>query len=275
MKAVVFGFIVAATLMAAIPDCSLAPGWQQAGPRRTFEGESLYEYMNGNSEGYLIYGFKKMEGVTCKKGQDTVNIDVSDMGDPESAYGIFTANRDVRGPVEKIGMAGQIGERKATSAKDRFYLEIAAEPEKDHTASLRELITALEKQVPGRTAPPDAIGWFADAKIQVGYPRLVPQSVLGMRILKRGYVAHYDGGAKAFVVPESSPAAAAATAGKLRERLGETTPVSLGEAAYTGTDKYLGRMIVFQKGKYVAGYAGVAEGEDLTKLANTVFARLP
>jgi hypothetical protein len=34
-------------------------------------------------------------------------------------------------------------------------------------------------------------------------PRLVPESVLGIRILKRGYVAQYDFG-KAFVVREAS-----------------------------------------------------------------------
>ena len=70
---VIFG--TAALSVAQVPDCKLAAGWEQAGPARTFEGESLYEYMNGNSEGYLVYGFKKMHGVTCKKGGDTVKAE--------------------------------------------------------------------------------------------------------------------------------------------------------------------------------------------------------
>jgi hypothetical protein len=230
--------------------------------------------MNGNSEGYLIYGFKKMDGVTCKKGEDTVHIDVSDMGDPESAYGIFCANRDARKGLDKLGMGGQIGERKATAVKGQFYLEIAAEPEKDHSSTLRELATALEKQVPGTTATPTAIGWFPASGVQPGWPRLVPQSVLGMRILKRGYVGQYQDGTKAFLVPEASPQAAAATAEKLQARLGETTPVQVGEAAYAGTDKYLGRMIVFRQGNYVGGYAGVPEGTDGIGLARALAERI-
>ena len=81
-------FLLAAaglTLAAAeLPDCSLAPGWEQHGPRRAYEGDNLYEYMDGNSEGYFIYGFVKMNGVSCTKGGDTIHIDVSEMADPES-----------------------------------------------------------------------------------------------------------------------------------------------------------------------------------------------
>src|SRR5688572_33387512 len=56
-----------------VPECNLAPGWQQSGPRRSYEGESLYEYMNGNSEGYLIYSFRKMTGVSCTKSGVTID----------------------------------------------------------------------------------------------------------------------------------------------------------------------------------------------------------
>lgn len=271
--AILFGIAFSAAA-AEIPDCTLAPGWQQSGPRRTFEGESLYEYMNGNSEGYLVYGFKKMNGVTCKKGEDVIHIDVSDMGDPESAYGIFCANRDVRTGIEKIGTAAQITPRKAAIAKDRYYLEIAAEPEKDHSAVLKQLAIALEKQVPGSTETPAAIAWFPTEGIQPGWPRLVPQSVLGMRILKRGYVAQYANGSKAFVLQEASPAAAAATAGRLKQRLGTTEAAGLGDGGFTGTDQYLGRMVVFTTGSFVAGYAGVPEGLDAVGLAKGLAARI-
>jgi hypothetical protein len=272
MKLILSLIIYVAALSAAVPDCSIAPGWQQSGELRAFEGESLYEYMNGNSEGYLIYGFKKMTGVTCKKDANTVNIDVSDMGEAESAYGIFSANRDVRVGLEKIGAAAQVGQRKATAVKDRFYLEIAAEAEGDHTAMLRTMITALERQIPGTSAPPPPLTWFPTGKVQPGYPRLVPQSVLGIRILKRGYVAHYDGGMKAFLIPEATPEAATATAAKLRERLGDTQPLGNG---FSGQDKYLGRMVVFQKGNYVGGVAGGTEADVADAIAAGLQSKLP
>jgi hypothetical protein len=262
----------AALAWSEVPDCTLASGWQQSGPRRSYEGESLYEYMNGNSEGYLIYGFRKMTGVTCKKDGTTLLIDVSDLGDPEAAFGIFSANRDVRSPAEPIGMGAQVLPRKAIVAKGQFYLEIAAEPEGDHSELLRQMAKALADHVPGRSTPPDALGWFPRTGLQAGSPRLIPQSVLGIRVLKRGYVAQYDNGSKAFVVPDASPEAAAATLEKLRARLAEPASLSAGESGFVGKDKYLGTMAVFRKGRYVAGYAGVPESADVSALAGSLAA---
>ncbi len=49
----------------------------------------------------------------------------------------------------------------------------------------------------------------------------MPQSVLGLGLLKRGYVAQYDYG-KAFIVTEESPEAAAAVMKKAVARFGQT-----------------------------------------------------
>jgi len=63
------------TLAGQSPDCSVTPGFAQDGKARTFDTETLYEYMNGNSEGYFLYSFKKMNGVTCKKGGVTLVVE--------------------------------------------------------------------------------------------------------------------------------------------------------------------------------------------------------
>jgi len=56
--------------------------------------------------------------------------------------------------------------------------------------------------------------------------RLVPESVLGLRLLKRGYIAQYAYG-KAFIVAETSPETAAEVMRKLRARVGETAAVKI------------------------------------------------
>ena len=113
---------------------------------------------------------------------------------------------------------------------------------------------------------PAALAWFpADGQKSA---RLVPESVLGLRLLKRGYVAEYEFG-KAFVVQESSPEAAAAVMDKLRARFGASgDPLQL-------TDRYLGRLCFIQKGPYIVGYANVAEGQDPSALATALAARVP
>jgi len=258
------------------PDCQLVPGWTQQGEARTFEPETLFDYMDGNSEGYLSYGFLLMKGVTCVDGAgDQLVLDVSEMGDADHAWGLFVANRDLRSPDEALGAAGQVLPRRVTFAKGRYYVEIAASPDKDHTPALRAFAAALEPRLAGRTTPPPAVAWFPTDGLEKGSVRLVPQSVLGLRMLTTGFVAQYPQG-RAFVVSAASPEAAGATFQKLRARFaGAAAVAGLADEAFTATDAYLGGIVVFRKRERVAGVANVKPGEDAAALAHRLVATLP
>jgi hypothetical protein len=273
---VLFAALLTATLCCAVgaPDCSLVPGWGQQGPARTYVADNLFDYMNGNAEGYLIYQFVRMQGVTCMSSDISILIDVSEMADAESAYGIFTANRDPRRPTQKIGMGGQIRPRRATFVKDKYYVELAANPEGDHTAALRAFVDAMEKRIPGQTELPVTIGWFPTEKLVRDSIRLIPQSVLGMRQLKRGYVAEYEYG-KAFIVAETSTEGAASVMNKVRERLGQTEPAGIADEGFQASSRYLGRLCFFRKGRYIGGFADLSKTEDAMALAIALAARIP
>jgi hypothetical protein len=265
-------FFVCGVALAQAPDCSLVPGWTQQGPARSYEADNLFEYMDGNAEGYLIYRFVKMSGVNCRSGGHTVIVDVSEMADPEFAYGIFAANRDLRAPAERIGMAGQVVPRRAFFVKDKYFIDVSIDRDAPDVA--RAFALAMEKRIEGRTALPDAVAWFPPEKLVPDSVRLVPESVLGLRLLKWGYLAQYEFG-KAFVVTEASPQAAAQVMTRLRARIGETRPSSAGEESFEAADKYLGRLCFFRKGKYLGGFAGLPEGADAAALASALAARLP
>lgn len=255
-----------------VADCSLVPGWRQEGSLRHFAADNLYEYMDGNAESYLAYGFIQMEGVTCRSGENTLVIDISEMVDADAAYGIFSGNRDPNYPLEKIGMGGQVLPRRGTFAKGNYYVEIAATPDIDHTPTLTAFITAMEKLLEGRTTPPDAIAWFLPEK-QVS-ARLIPESVLGIRLLKRGYVAQYDQG-RAFLVLETSPQSAAAVMTKLRQRYPTSQAAQVADEALQLQDKYLSGVCFFRKGKYIGGYANMPDGATATAASAILAARLP
>ena len=119
-------------------------------------------------------------------------LDISDVGGADSSYGLFSSNRDLRQPAYAVGMGGQIVPRRLIFTKGKYYVEIAADPEGDHTAALKLFAAAPDKSLPGDASPPAALGWFPKEKQQS--LRLVPESVLGMRILKRGCMAQYEYG---------------------------------------------------------------------------------
>jgi hypothetical protein len=264
--------LAAAADTAPVPTCSVVPGWTQKGEARSYVGDNLFEYMDGNAEGYLIYGFVSMHGVSCVKGVVNLVIDISDFGTPDLAYGMFTANRDLRQPEAKLGMGGQIVPRRAMFAKGQYYVEIAAGPEGDYTAVLQEWMTGFEKMVPGSSSTPVALTWFPAEKQQS--LRLVPESVLGIRLLRRGYAAQYDYG-KAFVVTEESPETAGALMAKLKARYPDNSAATVGDEAFQANDKYLGKMCFFRKGRYVGGYANVADGQNAVDLSVALAKKLP
>ena len=276
MTGPVLALLIGAAAPFPAPDCSAVPGWAQRGPSRRYDAETLFDYMDGNSEGYFAYGFTLMLGVTCvNAASDELVIDVSQMGDSDRAWGFFTANRDVRSPVAAIGSAGQLLARRASFAKGSLYAEIAASPDKDHGEALRAFVAALERALPGESRVPAAVRWFPADGLEPGSVRLVPQSVLGLRQLASGWIGQYATG-RAFVSPAASPDAAAATLARLRARFPGAEPVAgLGDEAFSARDAYLGGLLIYRKGTNVAGVANVAFGQDPKPLATALADRLP
>lgn len=271
--------------------CQLVAGWEQSGATRDYTPDTLYEYMDGNAESYLLYGFLHMQGITCTSGDKKFVIDVSEVQDSDLAYGMFASNADPNQPISKIAMGGQVQPRRASFAKGKYYVEIAASPEGDHTAALQAFISKIEPLVEGRSTPPDALDRFP--KENLTSVRLIPESVLGLRQLKRGYVAKYAQG-QAFIVIEASPESAAEVFKKVQARVQDATPCSgrsldrpgtppsvsegglLGnrvvDSCFTAKTPYLENICIFRKGRFIAGYANQpspgAALANATKLAS-------
>lgn len=256
-------------------NCHLVSGWEQAGSRRDFTADNLYNYKDGAAEGYLIYGFTHMQGVDCESGAAMLSIDVSDMSDADSAYGMFTANRDPREPIAKIGMGGQVLAQSLVFSKGHYYVEItdtSGNVDADQSKVLRAFAVKMERLMEGRDTPPEALGWFPGEHLVTA--RLVPESVLGLRILKRGYVAQYDRG-QAFVVMEDSPQSAAEVMKKLRLRFDGAAAAQIADEAIQTKAQYLDGICIFRKGRYIAGYANLPDAAAAEVLAAKLAARIP
>jgi Family of unknown function (DUF6599) len=253
-------------------NCHLVPDWEQSGPKREYTADTLYEYMDGNAESYLLYGFVHMQGITCTSGEKKFVIDVSEMQDSDLAYGMFASNADPNAPITKIAMGGQVQPRRASFAKGKFYVEIAASPEGDHTAALQAFVSKIEPLIEGRSTPPDALQWFPPENL--ASVRLVPESVLGLRQLKRGYVLKYAQG-QAFIVLEASPESAAEVFKNVRARFADAAPAKVADEAFQAKTPYLDSICIFRKGRYIAGYANLATPQDAVTRATTLATRIP
>jgi len=94
-------------------------------------------------------------------------------------------------------------------------------------------------------------------------------------VLKAGFISQYPAG-RALLVPETDAQAAQATFGRLRERFpAARAEGGLGDEAFSATDPYLGGLLLFRKGRNLAGVANVPAGQDPRPLAQALAARLP
>ena len=130
----------------------------------------------------------------------------------------------------------------------------------------------MEKRIDGRSTPPEALAWFPPEKLVSA--RLIPESVLGVRLLKRGYVAQYEQG-KAFVVLETSPRVR-------RGGHGQTPPALPGRPACAGrggsppvAGQVPGRRLLFPQGKYIGGYANMPDGGAAAVASALLAAKVP
>jgi hypothetical protein len=172
-------------------------------------------------------------------------------------------------------MGGQVQPQSASFAKGKYYVEIvevADNPNADHTAVMQAFAAGMQQRLEGRESPPEALQWFPQENLDS--VRLIPESVLGLRLLKHGYVAKYKQG-QAFVVLETTPESAAEVLKKLREHFNGATPAQVGDEAFQAKAQYLDGICVFRKGRFLAGYANLPEAQQAAALAAKLAARIP
>jgi hypothetical protein len=256
-------------------NCELVPGWEQTGPKREYVADNLYDYKDGAAEGYLVYGFMRMQGIDCKSGATTLAIDISELADADMAYGMFAANRDPNLPIAKIGMGGQVQPQSLSFAKGKYFIEIVetdGNSASNQTDALRAFATKMETLIEGRDTPPAALDWFL--KEDQTSARLVPESVLGLRLLKHGYLAKYTQG-QAFIAFEDTPQSAAEVMNKLRAKFEGSTPAQIGDEAFQLKAPYLDGLCIFRKGRYIAGYANLLDPQQAALQSAKLAARIP
>lgn len=75
-----------------LPDPFALPGIQLAGEPEIYQGEDLFDLINGGAEIYLEYGFVKVasQNYSEMKGNSSLRVEIYEMTDPEAAFGIFS-----------------------------------------------------------------------------------------------------------------------------------------------------------------------------------------
>jgi hypothetical protein len=160
-------------------------------------------------------------------------------------------------------------------AKGKYFVEMieaTADPAADDSTTMRALATAIDLQLPGSTMPPTPLQWFPQES--VAPIRMVPESVLGLHELERGYVARYSAG-QAFIVVEDALEMAVQTLKSLRTHFPAAQAAQIGDEAFQANVKYLDGLCIFRKGRIVGGYSNLLDSQQAAMRAAVFAARIP
>jgi len=100
-------FVLLLSLLLALPSLGLGAaasrllptdevsGWVLRETPRTFTTENLYEYIDGNADLFLAYGFTHaaVGDYVPTAGEGWISVDIYDMGAPLHAFGIYQAEK--------------------------------------------------------------------------------------------------------------------------------------------------------------------------------------
>lgn len=100
-------------------------GWKVQGREETFAPENLYKYIDGGSELYLSFGFRKLTVRTYSRpGQPDIVVDSFEMGSSRDAFGVFAQSQEA--PDDRIGQGSEYSGGSLRFWKGRYFVSILA-----------------------------------------------------------------------------------------------------------------------------------------------------
>ncbi len=104
-------------------------GWRFDIEPQSYLPDNLFEYINGEAELYNDYHFVGMATAAYIRGDDmnmTYSVDISDMGTPLDAFGIYSRHRSPELEYAAIGEEATVSELNIRFYKGRYFVQINA-----------------------------------------------------------------------------------------------------------------------------------------------------
>jgi len=192
-----------APLEQALPATDAVPGWAQAEAPRTYDRDTLYDFMDGAADLYFTYAFERL-AVADYQGPDSgsVRVEIYRTTASDDAYGLFTYN--AYGEPLDLGVEGRQSESGLSFWQDHSCVLITARSAVDG-ATLRAFGEAASAALPvGGAAPqiaaslppeglePGSVRFFREQMALDNFLWLGPENLLGLGPDVEGVVATYE-----------------------------------------------------------------------------------
>jgi hypothetical protein len=120
-------------------------GWAPAGEEQVYNGEELFDYINGGADIYLEYGFREVRVREYARGGKTVTVEVFEMDDADAAFGIYSFKRGTGGERVDAGQEGVLNDYYLNFWRGRLHVTLTGfDGEKDTREGLKTLAREVD-----------------------------------------------------------------------------------------------------------------------------------
>ena len=131
-----------------LPEAKEAAGWSKDRGLLRYTGEDLFHYINGGAEIYHEYGFKEVIVQDFKKDSHSLSVEIFEMTDPQSAYGIYSFKRSPEGIPPGTKSEGSLEGYYLNMWKSRYLITITGFDEERQTIEgLKDFAKAIEVKI--------------------------------------------------------------------------------------------------------------------------------
>ena len=157
---------------------------------KTYEGESLYEYINGGAEVYHQYGFVEVSMAYYQlKDSTEFVLDVYQFDTSEGAYGLYSSLKYDEAELLPYGVEGYISSGRLEFVKDKYIIRITGYDNSSNDV-LMNMAEFMNGQIKGSEQLPKAFSWFPEGE-QFPNRKIFSDSYLGIKELTNVYTVDY------------------------------------------------------------------------------------
>jgi len=186
--------------------------WKKNGPARVYKGEDLFIYIDGGAEIYHEYGFEQVivQDFKNKKGS-SISLEIFEMTDSESAYGIYTFKSSSDGKEINVGDGAQLEDYYLNFWKSNFLVTLVGFDEEEETImGLQRIARVADEKIKLRGKKPLLVSFLPDNGLKtssiryfkgnLGLYNTYPFFSRDVFALGRGIRGDYEAGYSVFIL---------------------------------------------------------------------------
>jgi hypothetical protein len=232
-------------------------GWKQSGEIQTFVPKTLYEYINGAADLYIMYDFQELKVVEyLNEKKASVIVEVYRHKTATHAFGIYSQERLPDANAINVGAQGYIENNVLNFLIGPYYVKINSF---NTGAEDKEILLTFAKKVSGNMEEkgtlPSILSSFPEEGKKRNSEKFISKNFLGYSFLHSAFTADYELSGKKFklfVIEGVDQKDCSEMVDKYLQQSGNTGK-NIVQGIYIISDPYHGEIEFHWRGRFIWG----------------------